>query len=406
MQRAARGRAARLDGASVAQHFDRCLGCMACVTACPSGVRYDTLIERDARRSSSATRPRTPRDRAVPRADLLALPVPAPVARCSRRCSGSTHAAACRRSCAAAACCDRLPPRLRAAGGARARLRCGDLFARAAGADARAAASARARVGLLSRLRAARLLPARQRGDGPRARRRGLRRACRPTGRAAAARSSLHAGRERRGAVVRPRADRRLRAPAGRRHRGQRRRLRLASQGVRRRCSRDEPAWAERARAFAAQGARRQRAARRAAAARAAPPAARARRLPRRLPPGARAGRSAPSRARCCAASPASSCVEIPDGDQCCGSAGIYNLIAAGSRRRDRRAQGRTTCSSTGARGAGHRQPRLHAADPEAAARARRDAAGRAPDRDPRRLDPRRPASVLGRRNRDHPGKT
>jgi glycolate oxidase iron-sulfur subunit len=41
---------ARLDGtvalnATVTTHFDRCLGCMACVTACPSGVRYDRLIE-------------------------------------------------------------------------------------------------------------------------------------------------------------------------------------------------------------------------------------------------------------------------------------------------------------------------------------------------------------------------
>lgn len=27
------------------QHFDRCLGCMACITACPSGVEYDKLIE-------------------------------------------------------------------------------------------------------------------------------------------------------------------------------------------------------------------------------------------------------------------------------------------------------------------------------------------------------------------------
>ena len=27
------------------QHIDRCLGCMSCVTACPSGVRYDRLIE-------------------------------------------------------------------------------------------------------------------------------------------------------------------------------------------------------------------------------------------------------------------------------------------------------------------------------------------------------------------------
>jgi glycolate oxidase iron-sulfur subunit len=34
----------RLSGAMV-QHWDRCLGCMACVTACPSGVRYDKLIE-------------------------------------------------------------------------------------------------------------------------------------------------------------------------------------------------------------------------------------------------------------------------------------------------------------------------------------------------------------------------
>ncbi len=29
----------------MATHFDRCLGCMACVTACPSGVQYDRLIE-------------------------------------------------------------------------------------------------------------------------------------------------------------------------------------------------------------------------------------------------------------------------------------------------------------------------------------------------------------------------
>jgi glycolate oxidase iron-sulfur subunit len=41
---------ARLDGtvtlnATVTEHFDRCLGCMACVSSCPSGVRYDRLIE-------------------------------------------------------------------------------------------------------------------------------------------------------------------------------------------------------------------------------------------------------------------------------------------------------------------------------------------------------------------------
>ena len=41
---------ARLDGTvalneTVTLHFDRCLGCMACVSSCPSGVRYDRLIE-------------------------------------------------------------------------------------------------------------------------------------------------------------------------------------------------------------------------------------------------------------------------------------------------------------------------------------------------------------------------
>jgi glycolate oxidase iron-sulfur subunit len=45
---------------AVAEHFDRCLGCMACMTACPSGVRYDHVIEaarvrveRDLRRDAA-----------------------------------------------------------------------------------------------------------------------------------------------------------------------------------------------------------------------------------------------------------------------------------------------------------------------------------------------------------------
>jgi glycolate oxidase iron-sulfur subunit len=43
---------------SFVHHIDTCLGCMACVTACPSGVQYDSLleaarpqVERDAKRS-------------------------------------------------------------------------------------------------------------------------------------------------------------------------------------------------------------------------------------------------------------------------------------------------------------------------------------------------------------------
>jgi glycolate oxidase iron-sulfur subunit len=42
-------------------HFDRCLGCMACVSSCPSGVRYDRLIER--------VRPQVERHHERPRAE-------------------------------------------------------------------------------------------------------------------------------------------------------------------------------------------------------------------------------------------------------------------------------------------------------------------------------------------------
>jgi glycolate oxidase iron-sulfur subunit len=44
-------------------HLDRCLGCMACVTACPSGVQYDKLIER--------TRPQLERSEARSRGEHL-----------------------------------------------------------------------------------------------------------------------------------------------------------------------------------------------------------------------------------------------------------------------------------------------------------------------------------------------
>ncbi len=44
-------------------HFDRCLGCMACVTACPSGVQYDRLIEQ-VRPQLERHAPRSRRDRA------------------------------------------------------------------------------------------------------------------------------------------------------------------------------------------------------------------------------------------------------------------------------------------------------------------------------------------------------
>ncbi|RVX38159.1 glycolate oxidase iron-sulfur subunit [Nonomuraea polychroma] len=48
----------------MAGHFDACLGCMACVTACPSGVKYDRLIEL-TRAEVERKHEREPQERAV-----------------------------------------------------------------------------------------------------------------------------------------------------------------------------------------------------------------------------------------------------------------------------------------------------------------------------------------------------
>ncbi len=57
------------------KHFDTCLGCMACVSACPSGVRYDRLIER-VRPQVERNFARTPQERALKRLIFATLPHP------------------------------------------------------------------------------------------------------------------------------------------------------------------------------------------------------------------------------------------------------------------------------------------------------------------------------------------
>ena len=57
-------------------HFDRCLGCMACVTACPSGVQYDKLIER-TRPQLERSEARSRKERAYRRAIFAVFTHPA-----------------------------------------------------------------------------------------------------------------------------------------------------------------------------------------------------------------------------------------------------------------------------------------------------------------------------------------
>ncbi|GAC1618887.1 MAG: heterodisulfide reductase-related iron-sulfur binding cluster [Vulcanimicrobiaceae bacterium] len=60
---------------SVVAHFDQCLGCMGCVTACPSGVRYDLLIE-STRAKIEAQFPRDAGDRGIRELVFATFPYP------------------------------------------------------------------------------------------------------------------------------------------------------------------------------------------------------------------------------------------------------------------------------------------------------------------------------------------
>jgi glycolate oxidase iron-sulfur subunit len=61
--------------ASFVGHMDACLGCMACVTACPSGVQYGPLIEK-TRAQIERRHPRPAGDRLLRRALFAVLPYP------------------------------------------------------------------------------------------------------------------------------------------------------------------------------------------------------------------------------------------------------------------------------------------------------------------------------------------
>jgi glycolate oxidase iron-sulfur subunit len=60
---------------SMVGHFDNCLGCMACVTACPSGVRYDLLIE-DTRQQVERRHERSGKEKLLRRALFATFPHP------------------------------------------------------------------------------------------------------------------------------------------------------------------------------------------------------------------------------------------------------------------------------------------------------------------------------------------
>ena len=346
----------------------------------PVGRAVRPLIEatRAAGRAALAT---AARPTGCCASSIFALfPYPAP--RCGSRCAAaarSTRRTGLQRLLRRSGLLARLPAPLqadgvaRAAGSARASSRLPARHAAATGRRRRRA------VGLLTGCVQRVFFPRRQRRDGPRAGGRGLR-----GGRAAAqgccGALALHAGRRGRGARASPGRSIEIFERAGvDTRRRQRRRLRVDDEGVRRSCSRDDPAWAERAaraspRRCATSPSCWPSSARRGAAAPAAgdasptttPATSPTRRAsatqPRELlrgDPGRRAAR-ARARPRSAAAAPASTTWSSPE-------------PAA----RARRAQGRPRCCATGADAHGDGEPGLlDAGRGDAGADGRADAGG------------------------------
>ena len=275
-------------------HFDRCLGCMACVTACPSGVRYDRLIER--------VRPQVERhhNRARPSARCAGC--------CSRR--SRTQAAACagadaRRGPQLGA--ERVPERLsilmKVAPSA-PRPGC-----RAATIPERTPRSGepRGRVGLLLGCVQRVFYRRRASRHDPRSRRRGLRGARAPAPDCCGA-LEFHSGEEQSGDPPRARDDRGIRpARSARQDRRQRGRLRLRDEGVRRAARHPRPHVRSPSRVCDVSELLAE-----VEPARPTRPGADTGRLSRRLPPRPRPGGPRSAAASCCARSPGSNCSRTP----------------------------------------------------------------------------------------------
>ena len=302
-------------------HMDNCLGCMACMTACPSGVQYNKLIE-DTRAQVERNIPRTTTDSLfrkllfatfpyVKRLRLLALPMLI------------YQRSGLQKLVRATGLLRLLPKRLAQMEALLPRVPT-QLYARPA-RQGLPCLRASAASGHALRLRAAGLLPAREPGHRTSARRRRLR-GGHPPGAAMLRRP--HAALRSRRTSLRARApdDRHLRGGQRGHHRDQRRRLRLDHEGIRPPAARRSCMGSAR-RCLQRQVQRHLRDSVRTAA-----PVRRATLCPCAWPTTTLATcatrkPSTPSRGACWPRFPSSRSRRSTRPTLCCGSAGVYNLL-------------------------------------------------------------------------------
>ncbi len=309
-------------------HIDRCLGCMACVTACPSGVQYDRLLE--------ATRPQIERNVSRSRSDRLfreAIFTLFPYRRRLRAASLGGALYQKLRPKSMDRLLARLPRRLERLVAMESLLppvSVRDAFARTPALTPAVCTPThpkRGRVGMLVgcvqdvffhqvNLATVRVLAA-EGYDVVAPREQGC---CGALG--------LHAGREEE-SIERAKALIAVFERAG---------VDVIAVNVAGCGSSmkeygellaDDPAWADRAAALLGEGPRRLRGARGRPRGLpgAAAPGRRDRGLPRRVPPRARPEDPGRSHGRSCARSRAWTLAELPEAEICCGSAGIYNML-------------------------------------------------------------------------------
>ena len=171
-------------------HFDACLGCMACVTACPSGVEYAPLVE--ATRAQIERRfERSFGDRLFRSALFAVIPIPA---RLRLALAPLVVYGWIRPLIERSGLLNLLPGRVRALAKLAPSITLKSLAASTAEVTP-AVGARRMRVGLLDRLRAAARVRTRQRGDGPRAHGEGCE-VVAPRSQGCCGALALHAGRE------------------------------------------------------------------------------------------------------------------------------------------------------------------------------------------------------------------